>query len=288
MFRRVFLRLVSKIYPYVNTLVFFPIFCFWMPLVSATDLLTNWQRVSSSQPASLPAGAYFQEIQARSSDVQVQLYAVFFNEKKCRLYVLDNPPSAGVDLAAALRREGAFAGVNGAYFYENFEPLGLVISNRQLLHRLEKARLLSGILEIRENSIRLVRSNEFRFSKQIVGALQAGPFLLENGKMIRGLNKLRVARRTVVASDGKGNWALILMSPLTLAQAGELLASRDIFPKWRPWHALNLDGGSSSGFWADTRPSPVSIREFGAVRNFLGLRGRSPARSVVCSRTFGS
>lgn len=243
-----------------------------MPLVSRADTLANWQGVFFSQPTSLPAGAYFQEIQARSSDAQVQLYAVFFNEKKCHLHILDNPPSAGVDLATALRRAGDFAGVNGSYFHENFEPLGLVISNRQLLHRLERAQLLSGILEIRENSIRLLRSNEFRFSKQIVNALQAGPFLLENGKMIRGLNKLRVARRTVVASDGKGNWALLLMSPLTLAQAGELLASPDIFPKWRPWNALNLDGGSSSGFWANTEPTPVSIREFGTVRNFLGIR----------------
>lgn len=251
--------------------------CFLVLLGSMAKVSASWRRTRSSPPKPLPGGAYFQEIEAQSAGSKVRIYAVIFNEKKCRLRVIDNPVSETQNLEAALSRGGYFAGVNGGYFHETFQPAGLVISDRKILHSFEKARLLSGVLEMGKYSIRLVRSDKYRASKHVTDALQAGPFLIENGGKIRGLNEIRMARRTIVASDGAGNWALISMTPVTLAQAGDLLRTPGLFPKWRPWHALNLDGGSSTAFWAATQPSPFAIREFGTVKNFLGLKPVSKA-----------
>jgi uncharacterized protein YigE (DUF2233 family) len=252
-------------------------FCVFILWGSATVLFAHWKIAFSSPPVPLLAGAYFQEGEVVGSEgTKVRLYAVLFHEAKCRLRVLDNPPSRATSLESLLLREkGYFAGVNGGYFHTDGAPLGLVVSEKQVLNRMQKARLLSGVLEVQENSIRLLRPEEYRFSQRVMNALQAGPFLIEHGRIIRGLNTLRVARRTVVASNGAGLWALISMGPLTLAQAAEVLAIRNIFPGWYAWNALNLDGGSSTAFWAATKPQPVSIHEFGTVRNFLCLTPRS-------------
>ncbi len=245
--------------------------CFLVLLSSTADLFADWKKVSASPPIPLPANAFFHEVEVESSGVKVRIFAVLFNEAKCRLHVVDNPPWVANHLENAMMQRGDFAGINGGYFQMDSAPIGLVISDRRILNPLGKARLLSGIIEIRKNSIRLVRSAEFCLSKQVMDALQGGPFLVEHGRVIRGLNDIRAARRTIVASDSHGNWALISMTPLTLAQAGELLAKPDIFPNWCTFNALNLDGGSSTAFWVATKPTPFAIHEFGMVRNFLGL-----------------
>lgn len=248
----------------------------YLLLPMASKALVDWRISYSSPPVDLQAGARFQEVELEFSGMRVRVYAVLFNEKKCRLRVLDNPSSRTENLAETLKRRNFFAGTNGAYFHTNFTPVGLVISGKKVLHRFERARLLTGVLEIRENSIRLVRSETFRFSQQVVDALQAGPFLVEQGRTRYGLNATRVARRTIMASDGYGNWALISMTPLTLAQAGALLTTQNIFSGWRSIReALNLDGGSSTAFWVATKPAPFSIHEFGIVKNFLGLTQRN-------------
>lgn len=250
-------------------------FCVFILWGSATPLFAHWGITFSSPPAPLLAGAHFQEVEVVGSEgAKVRIYAVLFQDAKCGLHVLDNPPARAASLESLLREKGYFAGVNGGYFHVNGAPLGLVVSEKQVLNSMEKARLLTGVLEVQENSIRLLRSEEYRFSKRVVNALQAGPFLIEHGRMIRGLNATRLARRTVVASNGQGLWALISMGPLTLAQAAEVLAIRNILPGWSAWNALNLDGGSSTAFWAATKPQPISIHEFGTVRNFLGLTQR--------------
>jgi hypothetical protein len=88
------------------------------------------------------------------------------------------------------------------------------------------------------------------------------------------LNADRSARRTIVATDGHGRWALVYLTSVTLADAARILTTPGALGDWVPATALNLDGGSSSGLWAATAPAPVSLPEFGHVRNYIGIAPR--------------
>lgn len=230
-----------------------------------------WELAALEPADSLPAGASFTQREVRQAGRAVRIQAVQFSTRKCRIEVLDNEP-ARESLEAALGRTGAFAGVNGGYFHDSFVPVGLMISQGKTVHPFERAKLLSGVLVVRGKSAALVRSAEFKLSDQVTDALQAGPFLLDKGVPVIGLNDEKLARRTVIACDDADQWAILLFSHVTLAQTAEILANRAIFPDIHFKRALNLDGGSSSAIWAATSPKPFSLRGFATVRNYVGIR----------------
>lgn len=229
----------------------------------------GWTLVSREAKATLPGGAEFLEREARQEGASVRVLGVFFTAKQARFAVIDNP--GRLSLGEAMKSPGALAGVNGAYFKADNTPVGLEIAGGKKVHGFEKAKLLSGVFVVTKGAPRIVRSADYTASKHDADALQAGPFLVENGRVIAGLNSTRGARRTVVATDGEGRWALLLISYATLAEAGDLLATRAVFPDFAVTKALNLDGGSSSALWVATNPAPFYAAEFGRVRNFLAI-----------------
>jgi len=197
--------------------------------------------------------------------------AIVFNEKSHTLRVVDSPDPGHTKLAQILAAAGCIAGVNGGYFHGDYRPLGLVVADGHQLHAFEKAKLLSGILAIRTKRIEIVRSGNFVPGHDLRGAIQCGPMLVEDGAPVAGLNATRVARRTAVATDGRGRWALVYLTSVTLADTAKILLRPGLFGDWTPRTALNLDGGSSSGLWARASPVPVSRQEPGTVRNYLGV-----------------
>jgi len=61
----------------------------------------------------------------------------------------------------------------------------------------------------------------------------------------------------VVATDGKGKWALLLFSHVTLAERPPILASGAAFPDFSvPKRRLNLDGGYVAAPVGCDRPQP--------------------------------
>ena len=170
-----------------------------------------------------------------------------------------------------------FAGSNGGYFHKDFTPLGLAVSAGETLHPFERAKLLSGVLAVRKGRIELVRSGKFKAGPDVQDALQAGPWLVEKGTPVSGLNDARLARRTIVANDGKGHWALVAVSPVTLADAARVLCLKGILGPLTIANALNFDGGSSTALRASSEGGIlIDITSFGPVRNYLAIV-RSPA-----------
>ena len=89
---------------------------------------------------------------------------------------------------------------------------------------------------------------------------------------VAGLDEQRLARRTIVASDGKGQWAIIVTSPVTLADAARMLSVKGIAGPWIIANALNFDGGSSTALHAEAKGRAlIHIASFGAVRNYLAI-----------------
>jgi phosphodiester glycosidase len=129
--------------------------------------------------------------------------------------------------------------------------------------------LLSGVLVVAGGRFQLLRFGEYSARKNITEALQCGPFLVENGQSVSGLNDLRPARRTFVLTAGADRAALGFASPVTLKQLGQILVTPRLIADVRIQRALNLDGGSSGAFWFAGERGVFSISEQKTVRNFV-------------------
>lgn len=196
--------------------------------------------------------------------------AVTFGERAYSIRVIDSPVPGESRLAPTLESAGAVAGVNGGYFHSDMRPVGLVIAGGRELHPFQRAKLLSGVLEVRPGKIQIVRSSRFAPGRDVREAIQCGPMLVDEGSAVAGLNSTTPARRTVIATDGRGRWAMVYMTSVTLADAARILLAPGALGDWTPRTALNLDGGRSSGLWA-AGPPVVSRPEFSRVRNFIGV-----------------
>jgi hypothetical protein len=190
-----------------------------------------------------------------------------FSTKSAAVRVIDNP--GGDDLAEVMRRLRGVAAVNGGYFDPQNAPVGLVISDGKLIAPFRKAKLLSGVVVVTKNRVELLRSAEYSPRKNASAALQCGPFLVDGGTAVPGLNNARPARRTFFFTSGTDRAGLGFCSSVTLAELGEILATPRLAGDLKVRRALNFDGGSSSGFWFAGKDGPVSISEQKAVRNFV-------------------
>jgi hypothetical protein len=206
---------------------------------------------------------------ARSERIAVDL--AIFSTKSCTLRVLQNKDGAE-SLADVMRHEKCVAAVNGGYFDEKFAPIGLRMANGQMIAPLQRARLITGVLVASSRGVQIVRSREFSQHRGVAAAIQCGPFLVDRGQPIGGLNDSHLARRTFAATT-TGDRALVgVCSAVSLAELSKILATTSFAEDLRIERALNLDGGSSTGFWfARENSSAFSISEQKPVRDFVGV-----------------
>ncbi len=204
---------------------------------------------------------------------EATLHFVSFNADSHHLRVIDQGSGGRESLAEAMLRTGCLAGVNGGYFHPDFEPVGMLVSDGKVVRGPQRAKLLSGALVVTDHHVKLLRATDPLPGRNALQALQSGPFLVEGGKVVAGLNDVRSARRTAVATGGKGRWALVSTTAVTLAELGAILAELPAVPLgWKVERALNLDGGSSTALWVrQPGAAPYSIGEFGIVRDFVGI-----------------
>ena len=228
---------------------------------------------SNAETLAAPAGIDFVRRSAADGKRRVELHIVSFRAQAHTFAVMDNPDGA-FDLGSASAKRGALAAVNGGYFHPDRTPLGLVVRQGVTIHPLERAKLLSGLVVVKQDRIALLRTSEFRASAEVREALQAGPFLVDGGKAVAGVNDTRSAARTVVFADGSGNFGVLICRSATLAETGRLLASPGLLPAGKIIRALNLDGGSSTALWVKREPSAFYSREWKGVRNYLAILPR--------------
>ena len=192
-----------------------------------------------------------------------------FSTKSCKLRVIDN--ADGVNLADAMRRENCIAGINGGYFDPNFAPLGLRIIDGNITSRLSRGRLMSGVLAS-NSSVQILRLAEFPLSRKWDAAIECGPFLVDHGQPVRGLEKIRSARRTFAAIGSRDRAALGYCPDATLAGLAQMLTTR--LGDFKIQRALNLDGGSSTGLYFKGARGLYLYPEEKHVRDFVGIVAR--------------
>ncbi|MGN0820610.1 MAG: phosphodiester glycosidase family protein [Akkermansia sp.] len=201
-----------------------------------------------------------------------------FRAGETELVVMDegNPakPRYG-SLAAALAANGCRTGSNGGYFAagEAGVPLGLVRHEGKTVSRLAtKGFSVAGVLYDDGKTLRLERSHRLSIpAESMREAVQGGPFLVEAGRAIAGLNAQKSACRTFIATDGRGNWCLGISTPMTLRALADHLARPGTLRGFRVQTALNLDGGSSTALQCNGQRVQSNLKP---VRNYIGLRPR--------------
>jgi exopolysaccharide biosynthesis protein len=241
--------------------------CFFL-FLAPTSLLAEW-RVIDRQPAEPGEGVPFR-LRATDGSRVADLWLIVFRpaEFAVKVVISGEQYSSVSEAGSAL---DAVAGINGGYFREDGSPVGLLISNGKTLHRFESARLLSGVFFVRDVRPGIVRSQNFSKLKGVSEAVQAGPFLVENERGVAGLDNERTAPRTFVFQGHNALWGFGICRSVTLAEMGEVLLLPDLLNKSRIVTALNLDGGSSTQFWARSGDRVLSSPAFSVVNNYLLL-----------------
>jgi uncharacterized protein YigE (DUF2233 family) len=195
-----------------------------------------------------------------------------FSTKSCTLRVIDQPTPPRNDLAHVMAQENGLAGVNGGYFDPGYAPIGLLISDGKIVAPLQRARLLTGVLSVSPREVQILRVREFSRKQKLDAAIQCGPFLVDQGQRVRGLEETRAARRTFAAVDGVDRAALGFCSEVSLSNLAKVLAAIRLAENFKIQRALNLDGGSSSAFWfARENGAAYSTPEQKTVRDFVGV-----------------
>lgn len=231
----------------------------------------EWSVISSVQQATGRAGVvHVKTVAASDEGARATLHFAAFSSKTATLRVIDDPAARSV-LADVMQRENAVAGVNGGYFAPDYAAVGLLISDGRVVAPMRKARLLSGVVSATNGRVQVQRAGEFSTKSKPAAARQCGPFLVERGAPVIGLNDTKAARRTFVGVGGADRAAIGYSSHLTLAQLGAVLATPNVLPDLKMQRALNLDGGSSSGFWFDGEGDAFSIPEQKTVRDFIAV-----------------
>jgi uncharacterized protein YigE (DUF2233 family) len=234
-----------------------------------------WRLTSTDETPSTPLGRHVR-VMAKESDTgeRAQLHLAIFDTHKITLRVIDQPNESRRDLAEAMSNERYLAAVNGGYFEPNYQPVGLLVSGGRVIAPFRRARLLSGILSVTSGRVRLQRVSEFSMKGQISEALQCGPFLVDHGRIVDGLDDSASARRTFIAIGTGDAIALGYCPSISLARLSQVLTAGKITGDLRIERALNLDGGSSSAFWFRDGTAPFSIPEQKIVRDFVGIAPR--------------
>jgi hypothetical protein len=264
----------------------FPILTLLLPLLTAAPLQADpWKLTGESDRREItPDLFYCKRTAVRAADAtEASVHLAFFTSKDFQLEVVDlgtGPEPTFGALPDAFRSVGCVAGVNGGFFHPDYRPLGLVISEGKRVGSLETSKLLSGVIYSDDKGLHLVRKADFRDHPGITALLQSGPYLVEAGAGVRGLSVKDSRKRTFIATDWRGHWVLgATISPLTLAELGDCLGSSTALTGWKVNRALNLDGGSSTGFYFDRGAgyAPTTMTPWKRVRNLLGVVPRSPA-----------
>jgi uncharacterized protein YigE (DUF2233 family) len=236
----------------------------------------EWKSVSSEWEPGPAKSLEHRYIVAEESTTgeRASVEVALFSSRSLKLRVLDQPSEPRANLGEVMQRENCLAGVNGGYFTPEYDPIGLVIVDGKTVAPLQRARLLSGVLTIAPRSVQILRVAEFSTKAKLDGAIACGPFLVDAGQQVRGLENSRVARRTFVAVARDDRVALGFCSDVTLGDLSKILTA-PLASDFKVWRALNLDGGSSSAFWFKRRDgSAFSISEQKPVRDFVGVVAR--------------
>jgi exopolysaccharide biosynthesis protein len=213
---------------------------------------------------------------------RIECVFVRFRDADFELLVIDNGPRRRDvrfrNLADALERYQCVAGTNGGFFdVPTFRPNGLMIADGQRTGEFDRKNWAAGVLAVRGGTLTVADQTQLVVDASVTQLVQTGPWLVRGGTSQWGFtNDDSPARRTFIATDGAGTWILGHLERSTLLELAILLTSPTMKKIMPVREALNLDGGPSSALWVVEGQATTYLAEKVSVRNYLGLRPKSP------------
>jgi exopolysaccharide biosynthesis protein len=243
-------------------------------LLSPVCLHADWKVLDRRDSPVSDGKLAASELRVTDGAAEAEVKLVYFPVSDVTLEVIANTNGQIRGLSELIETGGGLAGINGGYFETNLDPVGLLISNDRLVHRLQKAKLLSGIFYVKKGRFWLVRTREFPGIKGILQAIQCGPFLVDDGRTVTGLDNQRVAARTFIFSCGPSVWGFGICRSVTLEDLGDILVQTTMVPDYPIFRALNFDGGSSTTLYVRTDARTIFSEERPIVSNYLVLKAK--------------
>jgi hypothetical protein len=206
-------------------------------------------------------------------EVQIELTIVRLPRQASVASLID-APQRDRDHAALLAGSGdALVAINGGYFNDQFEPVGLCRVDGRELSPLSTRRPLSAVIAIDDQRhLQIVPTADFHGEPP--AAIQAGPFVIDPGGTI-GVTEAASARakRTLLGITANDEVLVISTSEASLFAIARVLADATrLVGCDRVDRAVNLDGGPSTTLLIRGQPLRKSG---GPVRNYLVF---SPAK----------
>lgn len=161
---------------------------------------------------------------------------------------------------------------NGGFYTKDNQPTGLFVADFKTLRNTIPNSLLNGYIVIDQNNTASIQASPPEISVRL--ALQTGPILIRNGKVVTlAIRDDEFARRVVMGITKKGKIIfLVLYDPENtwsgpkLADAPGILSG--LIERFQLTDAVNLDGGSASAFIR----MDVSLQELTSVGSFFCVR----------------
>lgn len=160
----------------------------------------------------------------------------------------------------------ALLAINGGFFDENYQPLGLRIDNKQLKNPVKNISWW-GIFYLKNQQAFLTSINHFD-SKTPDFAIQSGPRLIINNK-IPPLKPGRAERSALgITQDGQVILLITDNMPLSTTELAQMMKSAPLYCE----NALNLDGGSSSQLRARMKSFQLDVHGFSKVSDAVVVK----------------
>jgi uncharacterized protein YigE (DUF2233 family) len=163
--------------------------------------------------------------------------------------------------------------INAGFFLDTKQTAGLLIVNGAVFGRSYTG--FGGMFAMRgtQASIRWLRTQPYEPDASITYAVQSLPMLVQNGRVVQGINDDGERnRRSFVAVDRNGRVLLGVgqTASWTLTDLANFLART---PALEIDDALNLDGGASSGMWVRGSIDPALTNSLEAVPSVITVGG---------------
>ncbi|WP_019913107.1 phosphodiester glycosidase family protein [Paenibacillus sp. HW567] len=225
---------------------------------AATLPVLSGTLIQSSTPAVVNAKHTYR-VGGRSFSVQTVTVSLLHPSLKLDVVLAGNTVGNTEALGSIAKRSGAVAAINGTYFnaYTNGSykvPYGYIISGGKMLK--DSPADKRTVFAYDSNLLaELIPGNQFRDrfnSGSVVGALQAGPRLLVDGKV--ALNVAGEGFRDPKILTGGGSRSALGLTRdhklILLTSGGATIPQlAQIMKQAGAYQAMNLDGGASSGLF---------------------------------------
>lgn len=169
------------------------------------------------------------------------------------------------------RQNGALAVINANFFDIQEKPLGLIVIDGKERHA-KKDISWWGVFCLKKGRASVLHSSNYR-KDLCEQAVQAGPRLVINGWIPK--LKEEVSRKTAVGVTRRNEVIFVVSSeniPITVL--AEVFKRPEYLGGLECLNALNLDGGTSSQLYTQTRGLTVGLPNFIAVPVGLGVFAR--------------